>query len=526
MENLMAAEESGCWSKSSANKPEDNAACHDAREISHLILIADDDPHLRSILRRMLEGQGHRVAEAINGAQCLELFEQLKPDVVLLDVMMPVMDGFAACARLRQLPGGDRVPIVMISVLDDHQSVAHAFEAGATDYMTKPLNAQILLNRLRYMLSAMRTERLITQAKKEWEATFDAVTDLIVLTDLNGSIVRCNRATMERLGVTFMEILGRPIHETLLRDLKPHEVGMAISGRELELPSLGGYFAISVYPIHVQDSLDGLVYVMRDITEHKQIEMHILASQKLADLGTLAAGIAHEINSPLQVITGVSQTLLDRLASGTLDTERLQKGLVTIHRSGWRCAEIVRALRTYAHAATTELVATDLNEVVRDTLLLVENQLRSWDNIKVVTELSEDLPTLHCDRNQMAQLLINLLTNARDAMPRGGTIVIRTAYDSARRSILLSVSDTGVGIPEAIRDKIFDPFFTTKPPGQGTGLGLSIVAGIVRAHHGEILLQTSEGKGTTFTIAFPQEHCDIHGPAEHSVISYSSGNRA
>jgi len=522
----MAAEESGYWSKSSANEPVDERTRRDAREISHVVLIADDDPYLRSILRRMLEGQGHRVAEAVNGAQCIEVFEQLKPDVVLLDVMMPVMDGFATCAHLRRLPGGDKVPIVMISVLDDHQSVARAFEVGATDYMTKPLNVQILLNRLHYMLSAMRTERLISRAKKEWEATFDAVADLIVLTDLNGSIVRCNRATVERLGVTFVDILGRPIQEVLLRDLKPHEFGMAISGRELELPSLGGHFAISVYPIHVQDSLDGLVYVMRDITERKQMEMHILASQKLADLGTLAAGIAHEINSPLQVITGVSQTLLDRHASGTLDAERLQKGLATIHRSGWRCAEIVRALRTYAHAATTELVATDLNEVVRDTLLLVENQLRSWDNIKVITELSENLPTVHCDRNQMAQLLINLLTNARDAMPRGGTIVIRTDYDPARHSISLSVSDTGVGIPDAIRDRIFDPFFTTKPPGQGTGLGLSIVAGIVRAHRGEISIQTSEGKGTTFTVVLPLERCDLPRSSEHGAISLDSGGQA
>ncbi|MCS7260269.1 MAG: response regulator, partial [Anaerolineae bacterium] len=378
----------------------------DVRETSHLVLIADDDPYLRSILRRMLEGQGHRVAEAVNGAQCLEAFERLKPDVILLDVMMPVMDGFTTCARLRQLPGGDKVPIVMISVLEDQQSVTRAFEVGATDYATKPLNVQILLNRLHYMLSAMRTERLISRAKKEWEATFDAVSDLIVLTDSNDLIVRCNRATAERLGVRFVEILGRPIQEVLLRDLKSHEVGLALSGREVELPSLGGSFSISVSPIHVQDSLDGLVYVMRDVTERKQMERQMLTSQKLADLGTLVAGIAHEINSPLQVITGVSQTLLDRHASGTLDAERLQKGLLTIHRSGWRCAEIVRALRTYAHASTTELVATNLNEVVRDTLLLVENQLRSWDNIRVVTELSENLPTLYCDRNQIAQLLI------------------------------------------------------------------------------------------------------------------------
>ncbi|MGC8879753.1 MAG: sensor histidine kinase, partial [Anaerolineae bacterium] len=135
-------------------------------------------------------------------------------------------------------------------------------------------------------------------------------------------------------------------------------------------------------------------------------------------------------------------------------------------------------------------------------------------------------PTLHCDRNQMAQLLINLLTNARDAMPNGGTIVIRTNYDPARQSILLSVSDTGVGIPENVKDKIFDPFFTTKPPGQGTGLGLAIVAGIIRAHHGEISLQTGVGKGTTFTVVLPQEYSGLPSPSERDIISSDSGDQA
>ena len=473
-------------------------------EMTYLVLVVDDDPHLRSILRRILNRQGYQVVEASNGVECLETFERTHPDVVLLDVMMPVMDGLTACTRLREMRGGDSIPVVMISVLDDYRSVSRAFEAGATDYMTKPLNTQVLTNRLHYMLSATRIERLISRAKKEWEATFDAVSDLIVLTDADDRVLRCNRATADRLRTTFAAIIGQPIGDIIHGASGGGPTGSGLSSGEVELPDLGGYFVVSAYPIRVKDSSDGLVYVIRDVSERKQLEMRMLASQKLADLGTLAAGVAHEINSPLQVITGVSQSLLDRQACAALDEERLRKGLQTIHRSGWRCAEIVRALRTYAYAAAINIVPTDLNEVVRDTLLLIENQLKSWSNITVVTDLATDLPTLHCDRNQITQLLINLLTNARDAMPHGGEVVVRTLCEPESNRLTLSVSDTGVGIPESIRDRLFDPFFTTKPPGQGTGLGLSIVAGIVHAHGGEVTLNSSPGSGTTFAISLPE----------------------
>ncbi|MBP7692447.1 MAG: HAMP domain-containing histidine kinase, partial [Anaerolineales bacterium] len=129
------------------------------------------------------------------------------------------------------------------------------------------------------------------------------------------------------------------------------------------------------------------------------------------------------------------------------------------------------------------------------------HQLRSWSNVAVVTELTPDLPSLQCDRNQLVQVLINLLTNARDAMPEGGEITVQTSADAGR--LYLRVSDTGAGIPDSIRPKLFDPFFTTKPIGKGTGLGLSIVAGIVRAYGGEISVDSAVGRGTTFSIHFP-----------------------
>jgi len=247
-----------------------------------------------------------------------------------------------------------------------------------------------------------------------------------------------------------------------------------------------------------------IVYgVVSDISERKRSEEIMLASQKLADLGTLAAGVAHEINSPLQVITGVSKSLQNRLEKDRLNTDFLAHKLDVIHRNGWRCAEIVRSLKTYAHTSSMQVAPNDLNEIIKDTLLLTEHQLKSWSNVIVTTHLNPELSPMDCDRNQISQIIINLLVNARDAMPAGGEITISTDYNETTGEFLLKVADTGSGIPDSVRGKIFDPFFTTKPIGAGTGLGLSIIAGVVQVHGGEIEVQSAPSVGTTFLLKFP-----------------------
>lgn len=239
--------------------------------------------------------------------------------------------------------------------------------------------------------------------------------------------------------------------------------------------------------------------------ERKQGEKALREAQKLASLGTLAAGVAHEINSPLQVITGLSESLIRRLSKDNFDKAKFIQDLETINRNGWRVAEIVRSLLTYARPTVDEMRRHNLNEIVSDTLLLIEHQLKSWANISIVTLLSPLMPPLICDRNKITQVLINLLSNARDAMPSGGEIIISTAYHEQDKQHILQVKDNGKGIPTHQLENIFDPFFTTKPLGQGTGLGLSIVYGIVNAHGGTIKVESQEDVGTTFTIVFPSE---------------------
>jgi signal transduction histidine kinase len=256
--------------------------------------------------------------------------------------------------------------------------------------------------------------------------------------------------------------------------------------------------------LDAQKNVNGVLVVSHDVTEQRKAEAELIESQKMVGIGTLAAGIAHEINSPLQVITGYSDSLLKELqVAARLEGERPERQLKTINRNAWRVAEIVRSLQHYAYPNTDRASQTELNELVKDTLILIEHQLKSWSNIAVETRLAADLPPFMCDPNKIIQVLINLLSNARDAMPMGGTIKIETAYQADPERLVLTIADDGDGIPEAVRKRIFDPFFTTKIVGKGTGLGLSIVQGIVRAHGGEIQVESVLKAGTTFTISLP-----------------------
>lgn len=240
-----------------------------------------------------------------------------------------------------------------------------------------------------------------------------------------------------------------------------------------------------------------------DITELKRLQEQVAANQRLSSLGTIAAGVAHELNSPLQVITGFAHTLVERLDAGTLAPAQLRRRLDLIERNAWRCAEIVGSLLTYARPSAPSMAPVDLNAVVRDALLLTGHQLGQTPGVTLGTRLEEDLPPVRCDYNQMVQVLINLLANARDAVADGGSIVVSTSASESRNVVLLQVEDNGIGMTESVQARIFDPFFTTKEPGKGTGLGLSIVSGIVRGCGGDITVESAPGQGSRFTLSFP-----------------------
>ncbi|MBZ0152522.1 MAG: HAMP domain-containing protein [Planctomycetes bacterium] len=225
----------------------------------------------------------------------------------------------------------------------------------------------------------------------------------------------------------------------------------------------------------------------------------VVRAEKLSSLGILAAGVAHELNSPLTGILTFGTLLLQDTPKGTRQHEDLQ---LIVNETN-RCAAIIRQLLEFSRETGPQKRSMDLTTVVKRAVALVEHQAK-FHNVKITTELPTGLPTVSCDGNQMEQVFLNLLINAADAMPNGGGIVVRASVTAAGR-FLVQVTDTGTGIPPEILSKIFDPFFTSKPVGKGTGLGLSVSYGIVRRHGGAITVQSTVGTGSTFTVDLPVE---------------------
>jgi two-component system, NtrC family, sensor kinase len=235
----------------------------------------------------------------------------------------------------------------------------------------------------------------------------------------------------------------------------------------------------------------------RDRMLQERTEQTILRSEKLASLGRLASGIAHEINNPLTGVLTFSSLLL-----GDLRGTKYEDDLKVIRDETLRCRTIVRGILDFARENEPSISAADIHAVLDETLQILEKNVH-FQNVDIVREYARDLPPVPCDVHQMKQVIGNLAVNAADAMPQGGRLTISTALDAERNEAVIRVADTGVGISEAHMSKLFEPFFTTKDQGKGTGLGLAVVYGIIQRHGGTIDVKSAVGAGTEFTVRLP-----------------------
>jgi two-component system, NtrC family, sensor kinase len=251
----------------------------------------------------------------------------------------------------------------------------------------------------------------------------------------------------------------------------------------------------------------GRIILVDDITERVSLEAQLAQSDKLSSIGLLAAGVAHEINTPLAVISSYAQMLTKQLRGDVRPTPVLEK----ITQQSFRAAEIANGLLNFSRTSTTEMKATNLNQVIRDTLSLLEHQFKTA-LIDVHLELNENLPAIHGNAGKLQQVFLNLLLNAKEAMPAGGSLRVATIVNGHVEAI---VSDSGGGIAPEHMKRIYDPFFTTKSmpaPGakRGTGLGLSVSYGIIQEHAGKIHVESEVGAGTTFHLEFPLLRNSVH----------------
>jgi signal transduction histidine kinase len=254
---------------------------------------------------------------------------------------------------------------------------------------------------------------------------------------------------------------------------------------------------LSVVPlIGKENQVIGRLLIFTDLTERVNLEDQLMQAEKLSSIGLLAAGVAHEVNTPLAVITSNAQMLMRQMDPDDPRTRTLDK----IITQAFRASEIANNLLKFSRVGGSEYSDLDVNRVISESLSLVEPMLKAA-KITVHSQLKTSLPPVYGNSGKLQQVFMNLIMNARDAMPRGGELTIATeAVDS---TVHVEVSDNGVGIPADHLNKIFDPFFTTKGTSRGTGLGLAVTYGIIREHSGSIQVDSVVGRGTTFRLEFP-----------------------
>jgi PAS domain S-box-containing protein len=336
-------------------------------------------------------------------------------------------------------------------------------------------------------------------AAKEWRTTFDSITDLISIHDKDFKITRVNRAFADVFKIRPEEIIGKTCYE-LVHETKespsdcPHKQAMQTkktTSIEFFEPQLGMYLECTCSPVLDQGGeVVAVVHLAKDITMHKEMEK----KQRLTQLGKLVADMAHEVNNPLMIISGNAQLSLME----NIQNEIVNNNLKIIFEESKRAKDIIQRLLKFSRPSKGELRVTDINKNIEAMLSIVEHQF-SLDNIEIKRKYSDNLPSISIDEHQTQEVYMNLLSNAKDAMPESGVIEVTTSLEGD--FLRIDFKDTGCGMSEEVMKRLFEPFFTTKE--KGTGLGLSVCYGIIKAHNGDLRFESELGKGTTATILLP-----------------------
>ncbi|HZH33096.1 MAG TPA: ATP-binding protein [Pyrinomonadaceae bacterium] len=352
------------------------------------------------------------------------------------------------------------------------------------------------------------------------ESIVESINVGLLAVDSTGRITGCNTALEELLGVRRDEAVGARVEDLFAEDFA-ETLQQALGANGWELTSLR-----HIYKLHTatRDNLSlilniafaplrrtevaahtGALVVLEDVTARVRLEEQLQQREKLSSIGLLAAGVAHEINTPLTGVSSYTQMLLGMLA----DTDPKHKLLEKIHRQTERATGIVNNLLNFSRTGTvTEFDEVNVNRVLDDTLQLLEPQLRQ-SRIEIVRDYDEALPAAYGNAGKLQQVFTNLILNARDAIPDGGHITLSTATED-NYSVIIHVADDGIGIAPENVARIYDPFFTTKGVGRGTGLGLAVSYGIVQEHSGHIVVNSAPGRGTTFRITLPTTQGRAH----------------
>ncbi|NLI80815.1 MAG: PAS domain-containing protein [Deltaproteobacteria bacterium] len=358
----------------------------------------------------------------------------------------------------------------------------------------------------------------LSRKQRHIQAILDSITDVMAVLSPRLRISSVNRAFHEVFSESQPE--GQTCYQVFRNADRPCFPCPALKAfeknqvfRETVIYPVDGknrHFEITASPLRSEGGRPcHILLLKRDVTLEQEYRAKYHQAERMATVGVLAAGVAHEINNPLTAIIGFAEGLkrrIHRLPGNTEPAivEDFNEYIAIIMKECDRCREIVRGLLTFSREGSSEFSQVCLNKLISDTLKLLKNHLRHCARDIIRLDLDDTLPQVRGDESQLKQVILNLLFNALDATQEKGTITLRTFVNEEDR-VCLSLEDSGCGIPPANLDKLFEPFFTTKPVGKGVGIGLSTCYNIVRKHGGEIIVQSREGFGSTFQVILPRE---------------------
>ena len=509
------------------------------------ILVVDNHPVMLKIMANLLEKEKHHVVTAENGLAALDILTTFTPDIVFLDLVMPHIDGEKLCQIIRGMPKLKDVYIIILSAIALERKIdINAFGANAC-IAKGPLNKMaekvlLALEKSNQRSPAFLPGQIIGRedvfprhittellsVKRHFEVILKSMGEGILEITPEGRIVYVNPAVISLINLPENKLLGSNFtdlfQETDRQRIKSYLAAMDTQPQTVneEVSLIMNSKQISLRLLPILDKEDQpIIIILNDLSERKRMEAQFLQAQKMEAIGTLAGGIAHDFNNLLMVIQGNASLMLLNVDPSHPHHEMLTS-IVKQVQSG---SKLTNQLLGYARKGRYEVKPIQVNQLVEETSKAFG---RIRKEITIHRELANDLFPIEGDLGQIEQVLMNLFVNAADAMPQGGDIFLKTInipYGDIRGKlynpkpgdyVLLTVTDTGMGMDPKTLDRIFEPFFTTKELGRGTGLGLASVYGIIKGHGGYVDVESEEGRGTTFKIYLPASNREIQKTIE------------
>ena len=498
--------------------------------VSGNILVVDDTEENLRILVEALGNKGYKVRPALNGQIALKAARKETPDLILLDIIMPGMDGYQVCDALKADKVLKDVPVIFISALDEVGDKVKGFSAGGVDYISKPFQMEEVLARVKTQLTLrhlrkeleeknirlQQTNESLRKSEEKYRSMMESMDDSVYICSPDYHVEYMNPAMVKMVGRDAVgELCYKVLHE--LDEKCPWCVHDKVQQGEnhvieTDRPRDNRTYNVSHFPIHNSDGSISKLTIFRDITEIKDIEHQLQQAQKMEAIGTLTGGIAHDYNNLMSIIMGNLSMAMDEAEPGSLLGDYLDQANTASHK----VRDLTHELMTLSRGGAPVREVGSLDEFLKSA----SNFIPADSGISLNESFSQDLMQVPYDPYKMGAVLKNVVNNAVEAMPDGG--IIRITAENLRIDgetqdpgiplkpgdyVHISIQDQGKGILEKHLDQIFDPYFSTKEMGvrKGMGLGLATAYATVQKHGGHIAIDSSPGVGTTVDIYLPAE---------------------